>query len=300
MRLLVTGLKGQVVTALMERAADDPALTVLTLGRPEVDLAAPGDLSDAFRRLEPDAVVSAAAYTAVDAAETEQDLAFRINRDGAGAVAAAAAALGVPVVHLSTDYVFDGTKAAPYVETDPVGPTSVYGRSKQMGEEAVAAANPDHAILRTAWVYAAEGKNFLRTMLRLAATRPEIAVVADQQGTPTYAPDIADAVVGVARNLVAEPQNLDLRGVFHMSGSGETTWAGFAEAIFRESAARGGPSAAVRPITTADYPTPARRPANSRLDCSRLRSVHGITMPTWTDALARCMDRLQQQGTLTS
>ena len=298
MRLLVTGLKGQVVTALMERAAADSTLTVLPVGRPDLDLAAPGDLAERFRAHAPDAIVSAAAYTAVDQAETETQLAFAINRDGAGAIASAAAKLGVPVIHLSTDYVFDGTKATPYVETDPVAPTSAYGRSKQEGEEAVSAATADHVILRTAWVYAAEGKNFLRTMLRLAATRQEIGVVADQHGTPTYAPDIAAAVVQVARNLRAEPTNGDLRGVFHMCGSGEATWASFADAIFRESSARGGPSAIVRPITTADYPTPACRPANSRLDCSRLRSRHSMTLPHWTEALTRCMDRLQQQGTL--
>lgn len=298
MRLLVTGRSGQVVSALVEAAANQPGLTVLPVGRPDLDLAAPGDLAPLVRSLAPDVVVSAAAYTAVDQAESEPDLAFAANRDGAGAVAAAAAALALPVIHLSTDYVFAGTGTSPYREDDPTGPVSVYGRSKLAGEEAVAAANPNHAILRTAWVYAAEGRNFLRTMIRLAQTRDEVGVVADQRGTPTYAPDIAAAVIAVARNLLAAPERRDLRGVFHMTGSGETTWAGFAAEIFRQSAARGGPSAAVRPITTADYPTPAIRPPNSRLDCSRLAALHGITMPDWRDSLAHCMDRLQRQGTL--
>lgn len=298
MRLLVTGRSGQVVSALVEAAADQPGLTVLPVGRPDLDLAAPGDLAPLVRSLAPDVVVSAAAYTAVDQAESEPDLAFATNRDGAGAVAAAAAALALPVIHLSTDYVFAGTGTSPYREDDPTGPVSVYGRSKLAGEEAVAAANPNHAILRTAWVYAAEGRNFLRTMIRLAQTRDEVGVVADQRGTPTYAPDIAAAVIAVARNLLAAPERRDLRGVFHMTGSGETTWAGFAAEIFRQSAARGGPSAAVRPITTADYPTPATRPPNSRLDCSRLAALHGITMPDWRDSLGHCMDRLQRQGTL--
>jgi dTDP-4-dehydrorhamnose reductase len=299
MRLVVTGLTGQVVSALVEQGAGDPDLVVLPLGRPQLDLADPSAVESVLRGLKPDAVVSAAAYTAVDKAETETDLAMQVNGAAAGAIAAAAAALGVPVVHLSTDYVFDGTKPAPYVETDPVAPVSVYGRSKLAGEQAVAAAQPDHAILRTSWVYAAEGKNFLRTMLRLAADRPELSVVADQRGAPSYAPDIAAAVVQIARNLVAEPGRPDLRGVFHMSGGGETTWAGFAEEIFRQSAARGGPSAVVRPIATADYPTPAARPANSRLDCGKLRTAHAVALPDWQDALARCMDRLSQEGILT-
>ncbi|MCC7347288.1 MAG: dTDP-4-dehydrorhamnose reductase [Variibacter sp.] len=292
MRLAVTGRTGQVVTALCEAAAGRDDLTVVPLGRPQFDLAHPGNLQAALRELAADVVVNAAAYTAVDQAESEFEVALAVNGAGARAVAEAAAALALPIIQISTDYVFDGSKTTPYVETDPVAPVNAYGRSKLAGEKAVAAAQPDHAILRTAWVYAAEGKNFLRTMLRLAATRPELAVVADQHGAPTYAPDIAAAVIAVARNLVARRADAGLRGVFHMSGGGETTWAGFAGEIFRLSAARGGPSAAVRPITTAEYPTPARRPMNSRLDCSKLARVHGVVMPEWRDALARCMDRL--------
>lgn len=298
MRLLVTGTSGQVARALAERAMRDPGLAVVPIGRPALDLAAPGDLAPLFRRHAPDVVVSAAAHTAVDQAESEPDLAFAINRDGAGAVSAAAAALAVPVIHLSTDYVFDGRKAAPYVEDDRTGPLSIYGRSKLAGEAAVAAANPDHAILRSAWVYAAEGRNFARTMLRLAATQVEIAVVDDQRGAPTYAPDLAAAVIAVAHNLLSAPRRAELRGLFHVAGSGETTWAGFATEIFRLSAARGGPVATVRPIRTADYPTPAIRPANSRLACGRLAAVHGIILPDWREALGRCMDRLAGDGHL--
>lgn len=299
MRLVVTGLTGQVVSALVELGAGVPDLVVLPVGRPQLDLANPSDVEGVLRQLRPDVVVNAAAYTAVDKAESEADLAMQVNAAGAGAVAAATAALGVPVVHLSTDYVFDGTKPAPYVETDPVAPVSVYGRSKRAGEEAVAAAQPDHAILRTSWVYASEGRNFVRTMLRLAADRPEVTVVGDQQGAPSYAPDIAAAVAGIARNLLVEPGRADLRGIFHMCGGGATTWAGFAEEIFSLSAARGGPAAAVRAITTAEYPTAATRPANSRLDCGKLKAAHGVALPDWRDALARCMDRLKQHGALT-
>lgn len=298
MRLLVTGRNGQVTRALVERGTAGDGIVVIPVGRPDLDLAAPGDVSALFRRHAPDVVVSAAAHTAVDQAETEPDLAFATNRDGAGAVAAAAATLGVPVVHLSTDYVFDGSKAAPYTEDDPTAPVNVYGRSKLAGEQAVALSQPDHAILRTAWVYAAEGKNFVRTMLRLAQGREEIGVVADQHGTPTYAPDLAEAVIAVARNLVGRPRDPALRGLFNVSGSGETTWAGFAEEIFRQSAARGGPHARVHPIAAADYPTPAARPANSRLDCSQLARAHGIAMPDWREALGRCMDHLARSGVL--
>jgi len=224
----------------------------------------------------------------VDKAEEEEALATTINGEAAGALAQAAADIGVPILQISTDYVFDGTKATPYVESDPVAPVNAYGRSKLAGERAVAAANPRHAILRTSWVYDGCGKNFLKTMLRLAETRDELGVVADQIGAPSYAPDIADAVIAVARNLVADA---DARraGVFHMTGGGQTSWAGFAQEIFRLSAQAGGPSARVRDIATSDYPTPAKRPANSRLNCDRLAATHGARLPDWRDALARCI-----------
>src|SRR5947209_13611778 len=221
MRLVVTGLKGQVAAALAERAAFDwPNVTVLLVGRPLLDLAQPGDVVGLFRSLSPDVVVNAAAYTAVDQAESEPDLAMAINASGAGAVAAAAYAVRASIIHLSSDYVFDGRQATPYIETDPVGPISSYGRSKLAGEKAVAAANPDHAILRTAWIYAAEGTNFLRSMLRLATNRPEISVVADQRGNPSYAPDIANIVFAIARNLRDNPGCTNLRGILHVAGGG--------------------------------------------------------------------------------
>ena len=286
MRIVVTGREGQVARALRAMAGDD--LDIVALGRPDLDLARPDGLAAALRAAQPDILVSAAAYTMVDKAEEEEALATTINGAAPGALAAAAAELGAPMIHLSTDYVFDGTKRAPYVESDPVAPVNAYGRSKLVGERAVAAAGGDHAILRTSWVYDGQGKNFLTTMLRLAATREELGVVADQAGAPSYAPDIAAAIVAVARNLKAS-RSPDLRGVFHMTGGGETDWAGFAREIFRLSAAAGGVSARVRGIATADYPTPARRPANSRLNCDRLAARHGVRLPDWRDALARCM-----------
>ena len=295
MRIAVTGLAGQVVQSLVERGS--PAGHVIVpVGRPALDLAA-GDgaaILAALAEARPDAIVSAAAYTAVDTAEAEPDLAHAINADGAGHVAAAAATLGVPLVHLSTDYVFSGEGTAPYREDDPTGPKGVYGASKLAGEAAVLAAQPDTAVLRTAWVYSPFGANFVKTMLRLAETRDEVSVVADQTGNPTSALDIADAVMAVAANLAARPDPA-LRGVFHMTGAGETHWAGLAEAIFAASAAHGGPTARVNPITTAQYPTPAARPANSRLDTSKLAAAHAVRLPAWQASLAQVVERLVAQ-----
>ncbi|RUV09947.1 dTDP-4-dehydrorhamnose reductase, partial [Mesorhizobium sp. M7A.T.Ca.TU.009.01.3.1] len=194
MRLVVTGRDGQVAASLLEAGQAAAGVEVIAIGRPQLDLARPDTVIEAIAAAKPDIVVSAAAYTAVDQAEDEPDLAFAVNAAGAGEVAQAASRLGVPVIHLSTDYVFDGTKDAAYVETDATAPRSVYGASKLAGEQAVASANPRHLILRTAWVYSPFGKNFVKTMLRLAADRDEIAVVADQWGNPTSALDIADAI----------------------------------------------------------------------------------------------------------
>ena len=245
---------------------------IIHLGRPQLDLAVPETVEPALKAAAPDIVVNAAAYTAVDQAEREPEIASAVNGTGAGAVAEAARALGVPVIHLSTDYVFDGNKTSAYVEEDLVAPASVYGASKLAGEQAVAAATDDHVILRTAWVYAPYGKNFVRTMLALAESRDEVRVVADQLGSPTYAPDIAVAIVGIARNLLRNPCDPLLRGIFHLAGSGETSWAGFASAIFAFLAAKGLRKPVLTPIASADYPTPARRPANSRLNCRQARS----------------------------
>jgi dTDP-4-dehydrorhamnose reductase len=291
MRLAVTGKNGQVVSALQALASDE--LEIVALGRPELDLAQPETVLKALREVKPDVVVSAAAYTAVDKAESEQDIAFAVNRDGARAVAQAASDIGIPVVHLSTDYVFDGTKDTAYVESDPTGPTSVYGRSKLEGERAVSEATDNYVVLRTAWVYSEYGNNFVKTMLRLSENRDEINVVADQFGCPTSANDIAAAVVTIARKLV-EDASAPLRGVFHLSGTGETNWANFAKQIFALSAENGGKSIVVNDITTAQYPTPARRPANSRLDCSKLEEVYGIKLPSWQTSTRAVVTALAQ------
>lgn len=291
LRIAVTGKSGQVVTALIERGTT-AGHEVIALGRPELDLADPASVASALEAVAPDVIVSAAAYTAVDKSEAETDLAHAVNGAGAGAVARAARTLGVPVVHISTDYVFDGRLDRPYVESDETAPTGVYGASKLAGEQAVLSEHGDNAVvLRVAWVYSPFGGNFVKTMLRLAGDRDEVSVVADQVGNPTSALDIADGILMVAANLVAN-DDAALRGVFHMTARGEASWADFAASIFAASAAQGGPSARVTPITTAEYPTPATRPANSRLDCARIAEVHGVMLPEWRYALQTVVSRL--------
>jgi dTDP-4-dehydrorhamnose reductase len=291
MRIVVTGRQGQVARSLVERATGTK-LDVVLLGRPQLDLESDtGAIVRAIVSASPDLIVSAAAYTAVDKAESEPALAFRVNSVAPGAIASAAADLGVPLIHLSTDYVFAGSKDVPYVESDPTGPTGVYGASKLAGEEAVLHTHANSAILRTAWVYSPFGANFVKTMLRLAADRHEVAVVADQRGSPTSALDIADGLLTIAENLVSA-HDPKLRGIFHMTGGGEASWAKFAEHIFAASAQVGGPSAQVRQIATADYPTPAKRPTNSRLDCSKLAHIHGVRLPDWTGSTTQIVQRL--------
>ena len=292
MRIAATGKTGQVVTCLIERGGA-AGHEVIALGRPALDLADPVSIARALEAAEPDAIVSAAAYTAVDEAESECELAHTVNGQGPGAVAEAAKTLGVPLVHVSTDYVFDGTLNRPYIESDSTGPRGVYGASKLAGEQAVLAAYSDNsAVLRVAWVYSPFGANFVKTMLRLAADRDQVSVVADQLGNPTSALDIADGIIQVATNLLSNSDRA-LRGVFHMSASGEASWADFAEVIFAASAAQGGPSARVRRIATVDYPTPAARPANSRLDCSLIARMHGVALPNWRGSLDTVIARLQ-------
>jgi dTDP-4-dehydrorhamnose reductase len=291
MRIAVTGKNGQLASALAERGAS-AGETILLAGRPELDLEKPETIWPALSALAPDAIINAGAYTAVDQAETEPERAIAINGRGAGAVAEAAARLKAPLIHISTDYVFDGSLDRAYREDDPINPLGVYGASKLEGEQRVRAAAANSAILRTAWVYSPFGKNFVRTMLRLAEGRDEVSVVADQCGSPTNALSLADMALAVARNLHASPDDRALRGVFHAVDAGEASWAEFATAIFECSGAVGGPSAKVRPIPTSDYPTPAKRPANSRLATDKIRRVHGFVAPHWRASLSSCVLRL--------
>lgn len=282
--LVVVGAAGQVGFELVRALA--PLGRVVALTRAECDLADPDAAAEAVRRAAPHVVVNAAAYTAVDRAEQDADTCRRVNTDAVGVMAAAAASLGAPFVHYSTDYVFDGDKGAPYVESDPTNPLGVYGRTKLDGERA-AAENPAHLVFRTSWVYATRGHNFLRTMLRLARERDELRVVADQRGAPTWARAIADAtaqVVGAALHAPegAESWVRDRAGVYHMTAAGETTWHAFAEAILDGDPARAEQRAArVVPIATRDYPTPAHRPACSLLDNGKLAATFGLRLPDW-------------------
>lgn len=290
MRILVAGKEGQLARCLADCAG--PGLEIVALGRPELDITQRPTIDAAIAAHSPDIVINAAAYTAVDKAEDDEAAAHAINAEGAGNVAAAAASAGLPVLHVSTDYVFAGDAAVPYRESDPVAPLGVYGRSKQAGESAVAKANANHMIFRTAWVHSPYGGNFVKTMLRLAGDREVVNVVADQTGSPTSAEDLADALVRAARHALSHPQDADWRGTFHAVGAGSVSWAGFAEEIFRQSEARGGPSARVEPIATSQYPTRAKRPAFSVLDTAKLASTFGQALPAWQDGLARTLSGL--------
>ena len=296
MRVLVTGREGQVARSLADSAAAHAGIELTFAGRPQLDLMEPGPVRAAILAARPEIVVSAAAYTAVDQAEDEPDRAFAINAAGARAVAQAAAEAGAAVIHLSTDYVFSGNAPGEYAETDATDPQSVYGRSKLEGEKAVAASNPRHVILRTAWVYSPFGKNFVKTMLALARERDRVRVVADQWGNPTSAADIADGVLRIAKTIAADGQGefgeADHYGIFHLAGAGSTNWADLARQVFAQSAGLGGPSAEVEEIATADYPTKARRPQNSRLSCQKLVDAYGWRPPPWQESCDAVVARL--------
>ncbi|MHB8283357.1 MAG: dTDP-4-dehydrorhamnose reductase [Caulobacteraceae bacterium] len=290
--LLVFGASGQVAQEI-GRIAESLGFSATLAGREVVDLLTDDGVA-LLDELRPAAVINAAAYTAVDRAEDEPFAAFRLNGKVPGLLARACAARGMAFVHISTDYVFDGRKADPYVETDPLEPLGVYGESKAQGEAAVLAVEGEVAVVRTAWVYSASGANFVKTMLRLAADRDEVGVVGDQHGCPTWAQDVARATLLLSRRLL--DGDTRARGIFHAAGEGEASWADFAAAIFEGSAERGGPTARVKPITTAQYPTPARRPANSRLDSGHLASVLGWRPAPWRASLSLCLDELVIEG----
>ena len=286
MKVLITGRNGQVAQALLSSLAGLGELTCL--GRAELDLSDVQAIHQRVRTLRPDLIINAAAYTAVDQAETDADNAFAINAVAPGVLAEEAKALGVPLIHYSTDYVFDGSKASPYREDDEPQPLGVYGQSKLAGEQAITAAGGDYLILRTSWVYSLYGRNFLLTMQRLLQEREELRVVSDQVGAPTWAGTIADTT----RALIEQWQQGTPGpwGTYHLTGLGETSWFGFAEAIGEQLRSTGKPCARLVPIASSEYPTPAQRPLNSRLDCSRLQTAWNVRLPTWQGALADCLN----------
>ncbi len=292
MTVLVIGQRGQVASSLadLQQSRD---IRIVTMGRPAIDLLQPATVTGALETLKPDIVVNTAAYTAVDKAESERELAFAINADGPAHLGAACAARGIPIIHLSTDYVYDGKKASPYIETDAVRPLSVYGASKLAGEQRLASANPTHIILRTAWVHSPFGQNFVKTMLRLGATRSHINVVADQLGNPTYASHLAEAILAIASRIIDAPAGDTRWGVYHVVNKGDTTWFGLAEEVFRRASGYYGyPNPVLQPIPTVEFPTPAERPANSRLDTSKLQQTFGLAMASWHEGVADCLQLL--------
>jgi dTDP-4-dehydrorhamnose reductase len=295
MSVLVIGETGQLARSLVQRAAVR-SIPLKTVGRAELDLA--GDLRaiDAIiAEAHPSIVINAAAYTAVDRAETEPELAFRVNAEAVGLLGAACERAGVGIIHVSTDYVFDGDKSSPYTERDATAPLGVYGRSKLAGEEQLRAATRRHVIVRTSWVYSAFGNNFLKTMLRLGRERPQVSVVDDQIGNPTYAPHLADALLDAAGNILQD-EGSEYWGTYHAAGSGETTWCGFAREIFSLAHECGLPTPQLTPIPTSQYPTPAKRPSNSRLECTLLEQRFGIRLPDWQRGVRECLADIQGQS----
>jgi len=285
MKILITGQHGQVSQALQQRLPDIGALIVL--GRDQLDLANPGQIREHIRSNRPNLIINAAAHTAVDQAESEPDAAFAINAIAPGILAEEAKALGIPLIHYSTDYVFDGSKPAPYTETDAPNPLGVYGQSKLAGEQAIAAVGGEYLILRTSWVYSDHGKNFLLTMQRLLQEKPHLRIVADQIGAPTWAGTIALST----RALIERWQAGQAGGwgIYHLTAQGQTSWFGFAQAIGEHLRAQGKTCAELEAIPSSAYPTPAKRPLNSRLDCSRLQQQWHVSQPQWQDALRECL-----------
>ena len=289
--ILVVGRSRQLAVALAE-AAPAQQLAVQCVGRPELDFDRPGSVAQVFAAIGPSLVVNAAAYTAVDAAEDDADGAYRANRDGPAELALLCEAAGIPLIHISTDYVFDGRKGAPYVEADPTSPQGVYGASKLAGEQAALAACSRTIVLRTSWLYSPVGKNFVRTMLSLGQRNKELRVVADQHGCPTSAHDLAEAILSIAARLLTVGWEEQYAGIYHAAASGATTWHAFAVATFEAAARHGMAPPHVEPITTADWPTKMQRPLDSRLDCAKLAAVFGPRLPAWQDGLTRTVDAI--------
>ena len=292
--ILVAGESGQLAVALID-AAGSRGIAVRAVERPALDFDRLESIGPVFADVAPSLVVNAAAYTAVDAAEDDVAAAMRGNRDGPAELARLCEAAGIPLIHISTDYVFDGAKGAPYVETDPTSPQGVYGVSKLAGEQAVAAACSRATILRTSWLYSPIGKNFVKTMLAAGQRNPTLRVVADQRGCPTSAPDLAEAILGIVERLAEGGWQDRYAGTFHAAGDGETTWHGLATATFEAAAGHGMKPPVVEPVTTDQWPTRAKRPADSRLDCTKLEAVFGVRLPLWRDGLARTVDTIFSQ-----
>jgi dTDP-4-dehydrorhamnose reductase len=293
MKILITGKNGQVGHELMRSLA--PMGELVGVDVDEFDLAKPAAIERLLAQVKPDLIVNPAAYTAVDKAESEANLAHAVNAAAPEVLAKYAAAKNIPIIHYSTDYVFDGTKDGLYVETDKSNPKSVYGKTKWLGEAAVRNNAPKHVILRTSWVFGSHGLNFLKTVLRLAQERDRLSIVADQFGAPTSAAMLADATAIIAKQLF-EPGATRKYGTYHLVADGETSWHGYAHWVVTKANELGLKTKieadAIRPITTKEYPMPAPRPANSRLDTSKVMSVFGLNLPSWRDEVALVVESL--------
>jgi len=291
MKLLITGSRGQLGTELVRQAAEHD---VIAVDCDRLDITDAASVTAFVTEMHPDLIINAAAYTAVDKAEEDVEAAFAVNRDGPAHLARACAAWNIPMVHVSTDYVFDGSKQGAWVEDDPIAPLGVYGQSKAAGEDAVREHCPHHLILRTSWVFSAHGHNFVKTMLRLAAEREQLGIVADQFGKPTSAAELARVILALL------PSMSGYWGTYHLAQPEVTSWHGFAEAIFAEARSQGMKLkvSKVRPLATEDYPTPARRPANSELDCTKIESIFGLKIRPWRESLAEVIRELSMGGDL--
>jgi dTDP-4-dehydrorhamnose reductase len=295
-RVYVFGTEGQIARSLREAARRYSGIEIGSSARKDVSILCPDLVEKALHEFSPNIVINPAAYTWVDRAEAESDLAFAVNRDGAGIVAAAAKKMGAPVIHLSTDYVFNGEKAGSYIESDPVDPQTMYGQSKLEGEYAVAAANERHLVLRTSWLYAPFGSNFVRTIIRMSSNEKCLRVVDDQVGCPTYASDVADAILAIVKQIEAVGWRDRFAGVTHLAGPNALTWYAFARMIVSTAQKYGGCEAAVKPISTAEFPVAAKRPKNSRLCCDRLANTFDVSLPPLEHSLEKCIKRLLDTG----
>jgi dTDP-4-dehydrorhamnose reductase len=295
--ILVAGKNGQLARCLADVGAQR-AVPIFSAERPEFDLEDPGSIERVVTAVLPEAIVNAAAYTAVDKAESEPQLAFAVNRDGAGRLAATARRFHIPFIHVSTDYVFDGRKSVPYCEDDAPSPLGVYGQSKLEGETAVMNRNPNALVFRSSWVYSPYRTNFVKTMLRLADTHDRVRVVDDQVGAPTAASDLAGAILDAVAQVVQKKIQVE-PGIYHVTAAGETTWFGFAKAIFASWRERGRRVPKLEAITSADYPSAVKRPANSRLNCAKFQRAFDSCLPPWSTSLGACLDILaaaQREG----
>ena len=292
MKVLITGAQGQVGKELTQ-IANEKGFDVVAASRVDLDITQAQSVENYITQCQPDIVINAAAHTAVDKAESEQDLAFAINRDGAKNIAGACKKQNIPLLHISTDYVFDGTRSEPYSEDDSISPLGIYGESKWQGEEAIRQNLNDHLILRVAWVFGAQGNNFVKTMLRLGEDRDELNVVADQFGGPSPAKNIAQILIDLVERY--KKDGTLAWGTYHYCGNSKTTWYDFAKEIFKQAFELGllNKEVKVNPITTAEYPTAAKRPGNSMLDCSKLKTTFGIEMPEWKEALKQVLIELK-------